>query len=130
MRSPAPTPALQEIGRKSARLLGQFSPIILSNRAPIEPTLEGSFVPGAGGLVKALTSLATAVRASWVAAARTDAEREIASQGTHISSDAGSEESFPIFFAPTEFFHIPSSLLKRPFRSAPTPATSRTIGAR
>jgi trehalose 6-phosphate synthase len=102
MRSPALTPALQEIARDSSRLLGQFSPIILSNRAPIEPTLDGRLVPGAGGLVKALTSLATAVKASWVAAARTDTEREIARRGTSISSDAGSDESFPIFFAPTD----------------------------
>jgi trehalose 6-phosphate synthase len=102
MRSPAQTPALQEIARDSSRLLGQFSPIILSNRAPIEPTLDGSFVPGAGGLVKALTSLATAVRASWVAAARTDAERDLANRGAAISSSADSDESFPISFAPTD----------------------------
>jgi len=102
MRSQTQTPALQEIARDSSRLLGQFSPIILSNRAPIEPTLDGGFVPGAGGLVKALTSLATAVRASWVAAARTDAEREIAGQGAPIRSAVGSDGSFPIFFAPTD----------------------------
>jgi trehalose 6-phosphate synthase len=102
LRSLAPTPALQEIARDSARLLGQFSPIILSNRAPIEPTLDGRFVPGAGGLVKALTSLATAVRASWVAAARTETEREFASRGAPISSEAESDDAFPIFFAPTD----------------------------
>jgi trehalose 6-phosphate synthase len=102
MMSTAQTPALNKIARDSARLLGQFSPIILSNRAPIEPTRGGRFVPGAGGLVKALTSLATGVRGSWVAAARTDAEREIANRGTPISSEAGSDDSFPIFFAPTD----------------------------
>ena len=100
--SPAQTPALQAIGRDATRLLNPFSPIVLSNRAPIEPRSEGGFAPGAGGLVKALTSLATAVRASWVAAARTDPERELASQGTPISSDAESDDSFPIFFAPTD----------------------------
>jgi trehalose 6-phosphate synthase len=102
MRSPAQTPALQEIARDSSRLLGQFSPIILSNRAPIEPTLDGSFVPGAGGLVKALTSLATAVKASWVAAARTDTERDLANRGVAIGSSEDPEESFPISFAPTD----------------------------
>jgi len=49
------TPALKAIGRDAARLLGQFSPIILSNRAPVEPLADGRFAPGAGGLVKALT---------------------------------------------------------------------------
>ena len=96
------TPALQAIGRDASRLLNQFSPIVLSNRAPIEPTVEGGFAPGAGGLVKALTSLATAVKASWVAAARTDPEREIALQGTPMNADAASDDSFPIFFAPTD----------------------------
>ena len=34
-------PALKAIGRDAARLLGQFSPIILSNRAPVEPLADG-----------------------------------------------------------------------------------------
>jgi trehalose 6-phosphate synthase len=100
--APPATPALQEIARDAARLLGQFSPIILSNRAPVEPVLDGGFVPGAGGLVKALTSLATAVRASWVAAARTDTERELATDGGAISSETADGSGFPIFFAPTD----------------------------
>lgn len=102
MISSSQTPALQSIGRDAARLLGAFSPIVLSNRAPIEPTLDGRFVPGAGGLVKALTSLASATKASWVSAARTEAERELASSGTSISSDFEAKHAFPIFFAPTD----------------------------
>jgi trehalose 6-phosphate synthase len=102
VKSPSLTPALQAIGRDAARLLGQFSPIILSNRAPIEPTLEGGFAPGAGGLVKALTSLAAAVKASWVAAARTDQERKLASIGSPIGSDGDPDHTFPIFFAQTD----------------------------
>src|SRR5262249_46108911 len=35
-----------------------------------------------------------------------------------------------VAFALTKGFHRPSSLLNHPFRSAPTPAISRTIGAR
>jgi len=100
--SPEQTPALQSIGRDAARLLGQFSPIILSNRAPVEPTSTGQLVAGAGGLVKALTSLASATKASWVSAARTDAERELAGSDTPFNSDADSDRAFPIFFAPTE----------------------------
>jgi trehalose 6-phosphate synthase len=102
MSTAAQTPALEEIARDSSRMLGQFSPIILSNRAPIEPTLDGRFVPGAGGLVKALASLATAATATWVAAARTAAERDLADSGTSISSGQDPGRSFPIFFAPTE----------------------------
>jgi trehalose 6-phosphate synthase len=102
MSSSFQTPALEEIARDSSRLLGQFSPIILSNRAPLEPTLDGQFVPGAGGLVKALTSLATAAGATWVAAARTETERGLANDGISISSGQKPEQSFPIFFAPTD----------------------------
>ena len=103
MSASAPsTPALQEIARDAGRLLGQFSPIILSNRAPVEPMLDGRFAPGAGGLVKALTSLATAVKASWVAAARTETERELAMQRRPISWDTGADNAFPIFFAETD----------------------------
>jgi trehalose 6-phosphate synthase len=97
-----PTPAHIAIGRDAARLLSQFSPIILSNRAPLTPTTEGRLVPGAGGLVKALTSLASATKATWVSAARTDVEREIADSGLPISSDVDSNHAFPIVFAPTE----------------------------
>jgi trehalose 6-phosphate synthase len=100
--SPEQTPALQAIGRDAARLLGQFSPIILSNRAPVEPKSSGQLVSGAGGLVKALTSLAGATKAAWVSAARTDVEREFATSGLALSSDSNPDQSFPIFFAPTD----------------------------
>ena len=102
MSAPTQTPALQEIARDSARLLGQFSPIILSNRAPVEPTLDGRFTPGAGGLVKALMSLATALKASWVAAARTETERELAIEGGVLSWGTEHDGAFPIYFAETD----------------------------
>ena len=96
------TPALRDIARDASRLLSQFSPIILSNRAPVEPMLDGRFAPGAGGLVKALTSLATAVKASWVAAARTETERELAARGNPIGWEGGPDSAFPIYFAQTD----------------------------
>ncbi len=102
MTSAQPTSALQTIGRDAARLLGQFSPIILSNRAPLEPTSEGDLVPGAGGLVKALASLATATKATWVSAARTETERALAVSGRAIDAIDDSGYGFTIFFAPTE----------------------------
>ena len=102
MSSLPTTPALQAIARDATRLLGQFSPVILSNRAPLEPTSDGRLVPGAGGLVRALTSVANATRAPWVSAARTDAEREQARAGSPIVSDPDSDHSFPIYFSPTD----------------------------
>ena len=96
------TPALKAIGRDAARLLGQFSPIILSNRAPVEPLADGRFAPGAGGLVKALTSLASATKASWVSASRTDVERDIARSGVPLNSSTDPDQGFPIFLAPTD----------------------------
>ncbi len=102
MKSLEQTPALQAIGRDAARLLGQFSPIILSNRAPLEPTSNGALTSGAGGLIKALTSLANATKASWVSAARTGIEREFALSGRPLISDATDDQAFRIFFAPTD----------------------------
>lgn len=100
LREVVQSPALQAIGRDAARILGQFSPVILSNRAPFEQMSDGHVVPGAGGLVTALTSLANATRAPWVSAARTEIERRLASTGTHMAPDG--ERGFPIFLAPTD----------------------------
>jgi trehalose 6-phosphate synthase len=102
MTSKGPTPALQAIAQQAARLLGQFSPIILSNRAPVELMPDGQLRPGAGGLVTALASLAEATRASWVAAARTPIERGHARSGSPINSSGDSKAAFPVFFAPTD----------------------------
>jgi len=96
------TPALKAIARDAARVLGQFSPVILSNRAPVERLPDGRLAPGAGGLVKALTSLANATKASWVSAARTDLERDIARSSAPLNSNADPEQGFPIFLAPTD----------------------------
>src|SRR5579859_497660 len=64
--------------RYTARVLEPWSPIVVSNRAPFEPGPGGRFRRGAGGLVTALLTVAEATRAPWVAAARTQAERELA----------------------------------------------------
>ena len=70
----------------TARLLGRWSPIIVSNRAPYEPEAGGGFRRGSGGLVTALLSLAEASQAPWVACARTRRERQSAGDaaGTQI----------------------------------------------
>lgn len=116
MSSGERTPALQAIGREAARLLGQFSPIILSNRAPVEPMPDGQLKPGAGGLVTALTSLADATKASWVSAARTPIERAYAKSGQPIDSSAQSDRAFPIFFADTraEAYRLHYAVISNP----------------
>jgi trehalose 6-phosphate synthase len=95
------TPALEEIGRQAARLRGTFSPVILSNRAPIEFIASGGHRPGAGGLVTALKSVAEATRAAWIAVARTPAERALANSGEQIDVGDDPGSTFPLSFAPT-----------------------------
>jgi len=62
------------------RTLPDFSPILVSNRAPHEPRPEGGFRRGAGGVITALLTMAEATDADWVACARTDAERALAAK--------------------------------------------------
>jgi trehalose 6-phosphate synthase len=76
-------PESRAAGRRSAmrtyarRALAPWSPIIVNYRAPFEPRPDGTFKRGSGGVVQALLSLAGAMRADWVACARTDAERRM-----------------------------------------------------
>ena len=63
-----------------ARTLPGYSPILVSNRAPHEPMLDGGFKRGAGGVITGLLTLADATGADWVACARNDAERELAAR--------------------------------------------------
>ena len=82
-------------------MLGVFSPIIITNRAPLEPMPDGQLKPGAGGLVTALASVAQATRAPWVAVARTSTERELALSGEAILVGDDPDSSFSVHFAPT-----------------------------
>ena len=52
--------------------------ILVSNRGPQDPSEDGRFRRGAGGVVTGLLTLAEVTDASWVACARTDAERRLA----------------------------------------------------
>ena len=61
----------------SRTLPGRYT-ILVSNRGPQDPRDDGSFRRGAGGVVTGLLTLAEAVDATWVACARTDAERRLA----------------------------------------------------
>ena len=69
----------------SRRLLRHVQPIIVANRAPLTRHRADPFrnIPerlekGAGGLVTAMSALAAATNAVWVAAARNDDDRELA----------------------------------------------------
>ncbi|HUZ89808.1 MAG TPA: trehalose-6-phosphate synthase [Candidatus Acidoferrales bacterium] len=73
-----PSATWSSIRSSAGRLLGWWSPIILSNRAPVEPLATGGFRRGSGGLVTALLTVAEATGADWVAAARTPTERNLA----------------------------------------------------
>jgi len=64
------------------RTLPDCSPIVVSNRAPHEPRPEGGFRRGAGGVITGLLTLADAMGADWVAVARTDEERSLATRHT------------------------------------------------
>lgn len=72
------------------RALQEWSPIIVSNRAPYEPTATGGTRRGSGGLVSALLGVAEATGAIWVACARTEGERRLAAaSGALIVSRRG-----------------------------------------
>jgi trehalose 6-phosphate synthase len=71
---------LEEYAR---HLLEGWHPVIVANRAPVEVQRRGSryiATRGAGGLVSALSTLASSTDAVWVGCARTDADREVAAK--------------------------------------------------
>jgi trehalose 6-phosphate synthase len=70
----------QSIQGYTARVLEPWWPIVVSNRAPFEPTAGGSFRKGAGGLVTAMLTVAESTKAHWIACARSDAERKLAAE--------------------------------------------------
>jgi trehalose 6-phosphate synthase len=104
-------------------MLRHVKPIIVANRAPLtleraEPLRgrEARLVKGAGGLVTALSSLATATDAVWVAAARNDADRELASQGdpAHLTTDDGSEYNVSFVEADATTYDLYYNVISNP----------------
>ena len=80
------------------RMLGSVQPIIVANRAPLvlhqaDPyrNTPERLVKGAGGLVTAMTSLAAATDAVWVAIARDASDRTLAERGdpAELTADDG-----------------------------------------
>jgi trehalose 6-phosphate synthase len=80
----------RSIQRYANRVLAPWSPVVVSNRAPFEPGPRGSLRRGSGGLVSALMTVAEATGATWVACARTPAERERAETGAGVTVWTGS----------------------------------------
>lgn len=79
------SPEVIGIEAYSRRLLRHVQPIIVANRAPLSLQRADPFrgtperlQKGSGGLVTAMSALATATNAVWVAAARNDDDRELA----------------------------------------------------
>ncbi|MGH7903879.1 MAG: alpha,alpha-trehalose-phosphate synthase (UDP-forming) [Candidatus Dormibacteraceae bacterium] len=106
-----------DVGRSlrsyTERVLGPWSPIIVSNRAPYEPTADGSFRRGQGGLVTALLTVAEATSAPWVAVARGDLERDLAATGKAVPTG---RSGISIHYAtPTpEQYHMYYSVIANP----------------
>jgi len=90
--------ALSAIEPYTRRMLGSVQPIIVANRAPLvlhqaDPyrNTPERLVKGAGGLVTAMTSLAAATDAVWVALARDASDRTLAARGdpAELTTDDG-----------------------------------------
>src|SRR2546430_16382927 len=80
------------------RVLSPWSPIGASNRAPFEPGPRGTMRRGSGGLVSAMLTVADATGATWVACARTPAERDRASAG-EAAMVPGSDCTYEVHYA-------------------------------
>ena len=105
------------------RLLGHVRPIIVANRAPLalEPAdlIRGRperLVKGAGGLVTALSSLAAATGALWVAAARDEQDRQLASRGdpAELRTEDGTDYQVAFIQAPDEAFDLHYNVISNP----------------
>ena len=90
---------LSAIEPYTRRMLGSVQPIIVANRAPLVLHTADPYrgtperlVKGAGGLVTAMTSLASATDAVWVALARDASDRTLAERGdpAELTTDDGS----------------------------------------
>jgi trehalose 6-phosphate synthase len=89
---------LSAIEPYTRRILGSVQPIIVANRAPLVLQQADPYrgtpqrlVKGAGGLVTAMTSLASATDAVWVALARDSSDRLLAERGdpAELTTDDG-----------------------------------------
>jgi trehalose 6-phosphate synthase len=84
-----------------SRTLKDWDPIIVSNRAPYELASTGAMRRGAGGVVTAMTAVAEATGATWIACARNDAERRMAESPQQPAVLRPGQPQFNIRYAPT-----------------------------
>jgi trehalose 6-phosphate synthase len=97
-----PLPTIEPYAR---RLLRHVQPIIVAARAPLvlhpADPYRGTperLVKGAGGLVTALSSLAAATDATWVALARDDSDRALAARGDPAQLETDDGTHFHVAF--------------------------------
>jgi trehalose 6-phosphate synthase len=105
------------------RLLRDVRPIIVANRAPLalEPAdlLRGRperLVKGAGGLVTALSSLASTTGALWVAAVRDENDRRLAERGdpADLRTEDGSDFHVAFIQISREAFDLYYNVISNP----------------
>ncbi len=109
----------------AGRLLSSCSPIIVANRAPL--TLEEAdpilgtperLVKGSGGLVSAMSTLAQATKAIWVAAARDGADEALAARADengHVAlEDSGASYAISFVHPSKEAYHLYYNRISNP----------------
>ncbi len=109
------------------RLLQNVQPIIVANRAPLALVRADPFrgteerlIKGQGGLVTAMSSLATSTDATWVAAMRNDQDRELAKRAVEpgapaeLTTDDGSVFRVAFVEVPPEAYDLYYNVISNP----------------
>ncbi len=105
------------------RMLGSVQPIIVANRAPLVLHAADPYrgtperlVKGAGGLVTAMTSLASATGAVWVAIARDAADRTLAAKGdpAELTTDDGTCLKVAFVEPPSDAYDLYYNVIANP----------------
>ena len=104
-------------------VLGDVRPIVVANRAPLALVpadvyrgTEEHLQKGAGGLVTALSSLASATNALWVAVARDDSDRALAERGdpAELVTDDGASYRVAFVHPTSEEFDLYYNSISNP----------------
>src|ERR1700730_7551250 len=114
---------LSAIEPYTRRILGGVQPIIVANRAPLvlhqADPYRGTperLVKGAGGLVTAMTSLASATEAVWVALARDASDRKLAERGdpAELTTEDGTSIKVAFVEPTTEAYDLYYNVISNP----------------
>lgn len=101
--------------RYVARVLEPWSPVLVANRAPYDPTPDGGFVRGSGGLVTAFLTLTAVTGADCVACARNQLERGLGASGRPVEASIDGQIC-RIHYVPTtdDLYHQYYSVVSNP----------------